>query len=51
MSFLKGNCYRDKSKGQVCDCDICEDPDVVSLSDSSLAISKCSLAIFDICDC
>jgi hypothetical protein len=42
--------YCDKSKRQVCDCDICEYPDVVSLSDGRLAVSKCCLAIFDICD-
>jgi len=42
--------YCDKSKRQVCDCDICKYPDVVSLPNSSLAVSKGSLTIFDICD-
>jgi hypothetical protein len=42
--------YSNKSKWQVCDCDIREYPDVVSLSNGSLAVSKRSLAIFDICD-
>jgi hypothetical protein len=42
--------YSNKSKWQVCDCDVREYPDVVSLSNGSLAVSKCSLAIFDICD-